>query len=137
MATAACIVLIVCLMANPRTDSPDWQPQPEIEDQDEYSEAVEAAINSVKHEEVVVDDKGSKEKTALAWMEAWFDMLKALPEDNMAHISEGAVDHLKIIKRGASTSVCLFRYLFRKANLSDCKQCFLDGRQHRQQSRQG
>jgi hypothetical protein len=98
VATAACIVLIVCLMANPRTDSPDWQPQPEIEDQDEYSEAVEAAINSVKHEEVVVDDKGSKEKTALAWMEAWFDMLKALPEDNMAHISEGAVDHLKIIK---------------------------------------
>lgn len=74
------------------------QPQPEYENQDDYSEAVETAIKSVKPEEVMVDDMGSDDKTALAWMEAWFHMLKALPVDNMAHISEGAVDRLKVIR---------------------------------------
>ena len=95
---AACIVLTVSLIANPQTDSPERQGHTEIEDQDDYSEAVEAAMESVKPEEVVVDDTGSNEKTALAWMEAWFAMLKALPEENMAHISDGAVDRLKITK---------------------------------------
>jgi len=75
-----------------------WIPQPEYENQDDYSEAVETAMKSVKPEEVLVDDMGSNEKTALAWMEAWFHMLKALPGDNMAHISEGAVDRLEIIR---------------------------------------
>ena len=98
VAAVTCIVLTVCLLANPRTYSLERQPQPEIKDQDDYSEAVEIAMKSVKPEEVVVEDTGSNEKTALAWMEAWFDMLKALPDDNMAHISDGTVDRLKVIK---------------------------------------
>ncbi|MFZ7102381.1 MAG: DUF5301 domain-containing protein [Peptococcaceae bacterium] len=76
----------------------DWQPHPEYENRDDYLDALDAAQKSVKTEEIVVDDMGSNEKTALAWMEAWFYMLKALPGDNMAHISEGAVDHLEVIR---------------------------------------
>jgi hypothetical protein len=60
-------------------------------------EALEAAQQSVNNEEIAVKDMGSNEKTSLAWMEAWFDMYKALPEDNMAHITEGVVDDLDII----------------------------------------
>lgn len=118
----------------------DWQPQPEYENQDDYSEAVETAIKSVKYEKVMVDDMGSNEKTALAWMEAWFDMLKALPGDNMAHISESTVDRLEVIrvsKEGLPKAFVFSATFFRKADLSDCEQRFLDGRQHRQQSRQG
>jgi beta-lactamase regulating signal transducer with metallopeptidase domain len=70
------------------TEPEPWNPQTEIE----------AAQQSVNNEEITVDDKGSNEKTALAWMEAWFDMYKALPKDNMAYITEGAVDRLKITK---------------------------------------
>ena len=80
------------------TEPEQWNPQPEIENQDDYFEALEAARQSDKTEEIVVDDKGSNEKTALAWMDAWFDMYKVLPSDNMAHISEGVVDDLDILK---------------------------------------
>ncbi|HWQ76674.1 MAG TPA: M56 family metallopeptidase [Syntrophomonas sp.] len=75
-----------------------WQPQPVIEDQDKYFAAVQAAGESVKPKEIVVDDFGSNEQTALAWMDAWFDMYKALPKDNMAYITQGEVDSLEIIK---------------------------------------
>lgn len=75
-----------------------WSPQPEYENQDDYFEALEAAGTAVKDEEIVVDDKGHNEKTALAWIEAWFDMYKALPKDNMAYIAQGAVDRLEVIK---------------------------------------
>lgn len=80
------------------TEPKRWNPQPEIENQDHYFKALEAARQSVNDEEIKVDDKGSNEKTALAWIEAWFDMYKALPKDNMAYISESAVDDLDIIK---------------------------------------
>ncbi len=78
-----------------------WTPQPEYKNEDgsisdEYWEALGAANASDKTEEIAVDDKGQNEKTALAWMEAWFDMYKALPENNMARITEGAVDDLDI-----------------------------------------
>lgn len=76
----------------------EWQPQPEIEDQDDYFAALQAAEESINNEGIVVDDMGINEKTALAWMEAWFDMFKALSRDNMAYISDGAVDRLKVIK---------------------------------------
>ncbi len=74
-----------------------WEPQPEIEDQGAYLKAVEVARQSVKTEEIVVDDMGSNRATAFKWMEAWLGMYKALPKDNMAYISEGAVDSLDII----------------------------------------
>ena len=91
------IVLVVCLIANPRTDSSEWQPQPEYENRDDYLEALDTAQKSVKtEEEIAVDDQGSNEKTARAWMEVWFDMYKALPKDNMAHIAQGEVDSLEI-----------------------------------------
>jgi|GEM_PF-2807712 len=77
--------------------SGDWKPQPEYENRDDYLEALDTAQKSVKtEEEIVVDDQGSNEKTALAWMEAWFDMYKALPKDNMAHIAQGEVDSLEM-----------------------------------------
>ncbi|MGI6162796.1 MAG: M56 family metallopeptidase [Bacillota bacterium] len=77
-----------------------WEPQPEIKDLDAYFEAVGAARQSVKNknEEIVVDDMDNYRATAHAWMEAWFDMFKALPKDNMAYISEGVVDSLNIIR---------------------------------------
>lgn len=77
-----------------------WEPQPEIKDLDAYFEAVGAARQSVKNknEEIVVDDMDNYRATAHAWMEAWFDMFKALPKDNMAYISEGVVDSLDIIR---------------------------------------
>jgi len=68
----------------------------EIIEQDDYLRALATAQKSVKTEEIVVDDKVSNEQTALSWMVAWFDMYKALPRDNMAHISDGEVDSLKI-----------------------------------------
>lgn len=80
------------------TEPEQWNPQPEIENQEDYFEALEAAQQSDKTEEIAVDDKGSNEKTALVWMDAWFDMYKALSKDNMAHISEGVVDDLDILK---------------------------------------
>ena len=52
--------------------------------------------NQLKTEEIVIDDKGGNEQTALAWMDAWFAMYKALPRDNMAYITQGVVDSLEI-----------------------------------------
>ena len=80
------------------TEPESWSAQPEYENQDDYFEALEAAETAVKTEEIVVDDKGHNEKTALAWMEAWLDMYKALPKDNMAYIAQGVVDRLEVIK---------------------------------------
>ena len=80
------------------TQPEPWNSQPEIENQDDYFAAVNAAQESVKAEEIVVDDLGNNEKTARAWMEAWFAMFKALPEDNMARITAGAIDSLQITK---------------------------------------
>ena len=121
------------------TEPEPWNPQPEYKNRDDYLKALEAAQQSVNNEEIVVTDMGSNEKTALAWMDMWFDLYKALPEDNMAHITDGVVDDLNIImiSKRTSKSLCFFRHPFHKANLSDCKQWILDARQHRQQSRQG
>ena len=85
------------------TEPEPWNPQPEYENEDgsisdDYWEALAAANASDKTEEIAVEDMGDNEKTALAWMEAWFDMYKALPEDSMAYISAGTVDDLDIIK---------------------------------------
>lgn len=79
------------------TEPEPWNPQPEYKNRDDYLKALEAAQQSVNNEEIVVTDMGSNEKTALAWMDMWFDLYKALPEDNMAHITEGVVDDLNII----------------------------------------
>lgn len=95
-AVLLCIVLAGCLTANPLTDSSEWQPQAEYKNQDDYLKAIDIAQKSVKTEKISVDDKGSNEQTAQAWMEAWFDMYKALPEDNMAYILDGEVDSMKI-----------------------------------------
>ncbi|HWQ77880.1 MAG TPA: M56 family metallopeptidase [Anaerovoracaceae bacterium] len=105
-AVIAVIAIGTGLLANPisSTDSAntpnaagdEWQPQPKIENQDDYDKAVDAALQSVKYEEIAVDDMGSYEETAQAWMDAWFAMFKALPEDNMAHIADSAVDRLRI-----------------------------------------
>jgi len=78
------------------TISSEWQPQTEYENQDEYLRALDAALQSVNTEEIAVEDMGDNEKTARAWMVAWFDMYKALPRDNMAYITEGIVDSLQI-----------------------------------------
>lgn len=78
------------------TEPETWNPQPEYENQDDYSKALDAAQKSVKTEEIAVDDKGQNEKTALAWMEAYLGMYKALPKDNMAYLAQGVVDRLKI-----------------------------------------
>jgi hypothetical protein len=80
------------------TEPEPWNPQPEYKNQDDYFEALEAARASDKTEEVIVDDKGQNEKTALAWMEAYLGMYKALPQDNMAYIAQGVVDKLEVIK---------------------------------------
>lgn len=80
------------------TEPEPWNPQPEYENQDDYFEALEAARAAVKPEEIAVDDKGQNEKTALAWMEAYLGMYKALPKDNMAYIAQGVVDRLEVIK---------------------------------------
>ncbi len=80
------------------TQPEPWNAQPEIENQDDYFAAVNAAQESVKAEEIVVDDLGNNEKIARAWMEAWFAMFAALPEDNMARITAGAIDSLQITK---------------------------------------
>ncbi|MEL7564283.1 MAG: M56 family metallopeptidase [Dehalobacterium sp.] len=63
----------------------EWQP-------------LEAANASVKPEEIVVDDLGSNEEIATAWMRVWFNMYKALPGYNMAYITEGVVDRLDIVR---------------------------------------
>lgn len=83
---------------NNRNSTKPWSPQPEIEDADEYSKAFEAAQQSVKTEDVMVYDSGSNEKIAQAWMNEWFAMYKKLPENNMAHITDGVIDRLEIIK---------------------------------------
>jgi len=98
VAMVVCIVLAVCLITNPRTDPSEWQSQPVYEDQDDYFAALEAARTSDRTEEIAAKDMGDNEKTALAWMDAWFDMYKALPKDNIAYISDGVVDRLYIVK---------------------------------------
>ena len=74
----------------------EWFPQPEIEDQDKYWEALEKANKSIKTEEISVEDLGDREAIARAWMDEYFAMFKALPKDNMARITEGIVDSLDI-----------------------------------------
>lgn len=103
-AIAVSVVLVAALsigFATNRTNGNSvevWSPQPEIEDQDEYFKALEVAQQSVKTKDVIVDDLGSNEKIAQAWMDEWFAMLKALPENNMARITDGVIDSLEIIK---------------------------------------
>lgn len=41
---------------------------------------------------------GSNEETALAWMNAWLDAYKELPENNMARLFDATVDNLSITK---------------------------------------
>jgi hypothetical protein len=81
-------------------DAPDWQAQPEIEDLDDYFEAVQEARQwrLAIIEEIAVDDMGSNETTALAWMDAFFAVHQALPEDSMVHITDGIVDSFRILK---------------------------------------
>lgn len=67
-------------------------------DRDSFSEALQAAEQSVRPEDITVPDSGISKKTATDWMAAYFEMLKALPKDNMAHITEGAIDNLEIKK---------------------------------------
>ncbi|MCQ1530701.1 M56 family metallopeptidase [Lutispora saccharofermentans] len=65
---------------------------------DEYFKALEAAQQSVKTENIIADNLGDNEKTAQAWMDAWFAMFKVLPENNMARITDGVIDSLEIKK---------------------------------------
>ena len=46
--------------------------------------------------DITAQNLGDYEKTAYAWMDAWLGMYKSLPEDSLAHISDGAVDRLTV-----------------------------------------
>lgn len=98
------VILVVALSIgfatnrNNKNSMEPWSPQPEIEDQDEYFKALNAAGQSDKTEDIMVYDSGNCEKIARAWMDEWFTMYKKLPENNMARITDGVIDRLEIIK---------------------------------------
>lgn len=98
------VILVVALSIgfatnrNNKNSMEPWSPQPEIEDQDEYFKALNAAGQSDKTEDIMVYDSGDYEKIARAWMDEWFTMYKKLPENNMARITDGVIDRLEIIK---------------------------------------
>jgi hypothetical protein len=89
---------ISLLLNRSRGEGEEWQPQPEYKDLDELWEALAEAKESDRTEEIAAEDTGDHEKTAQAWMEAWLDMYKELPKDNLAHIAEWAIDSLDIIR---------------------------------------
>ncbi len=81
-----------------KPDVNEWTPQPIIEDIDKYFEILNEDQKLIKIENISVEDLGTNEEIAEAWMGAWFDMFKALPTDNTIHISDGVIDRLEIKK---------------------------------------
>jgi len=75
----------------------EWNPQP-IRDLDEHFAAVSKANEEMETltNRLTVQDIGDYENIALMWMSAWIDMYKALPEDSVAYIANGAVDVLEV-----------------------------------------